>query len=64
MAFNLDMSKAYDRMEWSFLKLLMLRMGFHEKWVGLMMMCITTVSYSFLINGEPTEKIIPSRGIK
>jgi len=50
--------------EWSFLKLLMLGMGFHEKWVDLMMMCITTVSYSLLINGEHTEKIILSRGIR
>ncbi|XP_030936139.1 uncharacterized protein LOC115961274 [Quercus lobata] len=39
-------------------------MGFHVKWVNLMMMCITTVSYSLLINGEPSEKITPSRGIR
>lgn len=28
------------------------------------MMCITTASYSILINGEPSEKIFPSRGIR
>ena len=64
MTLKLDMSKVYDTIEWSFLKSIMIRMGFHEKWVNLMMMCITTVSYSLLLNGEPTEKIIPSRGIR
>ena len=43
---------------------LLKKMGFHEKWVALMMMCITTISYSILINGEPTGTIYPSRGIR
>ena len=43
---------------------LLKKMGFHEKWVALMMMCIATVSYLILINGEPTSTIYPSRGIR
>jgi len=64
MALKFYMSKAYDRVEWSFLELLLRRMGFHETRVALMMECITIVSYSLLINGEPTSTIRPTRGIR
>ena len=64
MAIKLDMSKAYDRVEWVFLEVMMRRLGFSEGWIGLMMMCVRTVSYSVLINGEPKGKIIPTRGLR
>ena len=38
-------------------------MGFHEKWVNLILHCITTVSYSILINGVAYGSIIPIRGL-
>ena len=64
MAMKLDMSKAYDKMEWCFLEQILLKLGFQESWVALIMKCITTVSYSILVNGETKGMIKPSRGLR
>ena len=63
MALKLDMSKTYDRVAWRYMEKLMKRMGFCEAWVKLMMGCISTATYSILINGEPQGNIVPTRGL-
>ncbi|XP_042969072.1 uncharacterized protein LOC122301754 [Carya illinoinensis] len=64
MAIKLDMSKAYDRIEWGFLEAVMKRIGFSEKWINLIMKCVTSVSYLVLINGKPGERFRPTRGLR
>ena len=53
MAVKLDISKAYDLVEWSFLQGIMQKLGFDPRWVKLIMETVTTASYSVFINGEP-----------
>ena len=64
MAINLDMSKAYDRVEWGFIEQIMKKLGFHDSWICMIMRCITSVSFSVLINGVAYGNIIPSRGLR
>ena len=42
----------------------MRRLGFHDRWVDLIMVCVQTVTYSVLINGVPHGHIKPTRGIR
>ncbi|XP_017625048.2 uncharacterized protein LOC108468690 [Gossypium arboreum] len=61
---KLDMSKAYDRVEWDFLAGMMSRLGFHPDWVVLIMRCVCSVSYSVGINGEHGKWFSLSRGLR
>ena len=51
-ALKLDMSKAYDRVEWNFLEQMMKRLGFDDQWIRLIMECVSTVSYQIKVNGD------------
>ncbi|KAL5781698.1 hypothetical protein ACOSP7_006727 [Xanthoceras sorbifolium] len=64
IALKLDMSKAYDRVEWGFLQKIMERLGFSLGWISKVMGCVSSASYVFLVNGEPRDRIIPKRGLR
>ena len=64
MAIKLDMSKAYDRVEWDCLKQIMMKLGFHMNWINTVMSCVSSVKYAVRINGQPYDLNQPTRGLR
>lgn len=60
LALKLDMSKAYDQVEWNVLESMMRRLGFYKRWI---MTYIFIVTYSCVLNGELVGFFCPSKGI-
>lgn len=52
MALKLDMRKAYDRVEQGFLKVMLTKLGFHNKLVDLFMTCVTSAHYQICHAGK------------
>lgn len=61
---KIDLRKAYDSLEWPFLKTMLQELGFPSKFVGWIMKCLNTVSYSILLNGYPSAPIQAKKGLR
>ena len=61
---KIDVSKAYDRLKWTYIEMMMSNFGFPQIWIQRIMQCIKTVSYSFLREGKIFGDVHPQRGIR
>ncbi|XP_050259191.1 uncharacterized protein LOC126704213 [Quercus robur] len=64
MAIKIDLEKAYDKLEWSFIRDMLIRFNFPSDIIDIIMSYVSTVSTSILFNGEALDLIYPSRGIR
>lgn len=62
MVMKLDMSKAYDRIEWEFSDASLVKFGFDTGWINRVMDCVRTVTFTVLINGKPSADFVPYGG--
>ena len=51
MVLKIDLSKAYDRVSWIYLGVILTKMGFGVPFITWVMISLTSVSFSVLING-------------
>jgi hypothetical protein len=63
-ALKIDMTKAYDRVQWNYLEGVLLKPGFQATWVEMVMRSVTSIKYAVKANGELTEPFLPTRGIR
>lgn len=59
-----DMEKTYDKLDWNFVEAILLKFGFHHKWVQWTMTGIKNISFSVLVSNIPGIPFGPSRGIR
>lgn len=61
---KIDISKEYDRLEWSFIRNMMGRFGFNQIWIDRVMGLVQSVTYSFLQDGCVFGDVVPNRGVR
>lgn len=61
---KIDLAKAFDRLNWNFIKGALTRLGLHCHFISLIHACMSSASFSILVNGEPTDYFRSQRGIR
>ena len=64
MVVKIDLEKAYDRSEWSFVRMVLNHFGFLANIINLIMSCISSTSTVMLFNGNKLDLFHPTRGIR
>lgn len=64
LMYKIDFEKAYDMVDWNFLKLTLTECGFPQKLIDFIMSCTTTTSLSLKWNSEILDSFSPTRGLK
>ena len=61
---KIDLSKAYDKVNWLYIRLLLTHLGFHIDFIRWIMGCISLVSFAILINGAASPFFHAERGLR
>ena len=64
MILKVDLSKAFDRVNWLYIRLLLTHLGFPFDCIKWVMSCISEVAYNVLLNGDATSFFTSERGLR
>jgi len=57
---KIDLAKAFDRINWNFIATALKRLGLSDHFISLIYSCISTNTFSVLVNGQPTDFLKPA----
>ena len=61
---KIDLAKAFDRLEWSFISEALHRLGLNTNFINLIHACISTPTLAVLVNDGPSDYFNPQRGLR
>jgi hypothetical protein len=64
LVMKIDLKKAFDSIDWDFLRLILLSVGFGIKFTDWIMSCVTSANFAVLINGEASRFFKSERGLR
>ncbi|CAL1379935.1 unnamed protein product [Linum trigynum] len=64
MVLKIDLEKAYDRLRWDFLRDTLKEIGLPSSWISCIMYCVENNRMRLLWNGDLSQTIIPTRGVR
>lgn len=64
LVLKLDLKKAFDSIDWEFLRLILHAVGFGDKLTSWILACVTSANFAVLINGEATSFFKSERGLR
>ena len=64
LVLKLDLVKAFDRVNWTFIRLLFIQIGIPLLGVNWIMGCVSSSCFAVLVNGSPSDFFLASRGLR
>jgi len=64
MIMQLDIAKAYDKVNWIYIRKVLTAFDFDHNYVRWVMALVTLSNFTILVSGSPSEIFIPSRGLR
>ena len=64
VVFKIDFEKAYDHVDWGFLDHVLERKGFIPKWRSWMRVCLSSISFAILVNGNAKGWVKVTKGLR
>lgn len=61
---KMDFRKAYDTLNWDFLKDMMVALNFPRRFTKIVMSCVTSTQYSLMFNGSLMDSFKAKRGVR